>query len=176
MRRKKIFSFIILGIVATGILTGCNGTTSREKEYTETLMSQANDAIGNPDIVNFFEKAQLKEIYEMRDDPNLVCYWYAVNNYTGKYIYEGECIGYGIPYSTSYTQPESYAGSGSSIVLPQADPNALYSNGVTTSATWILSLDEKGDVYPRYEEREIAVSQTKIPKRLCEEYSLPEDY
>ena len=176
MRRKKIFGFIILGIVATGILTGCDGTTSREKEYTETLMSQANDAIGNPDIVNFFEKAQLKEIYEMRDDPNLVCYWYAVNNYTGKYIYEGECIGYGIPYSTSYTQPESYAGSGSSVVLPQADPNALYSNGVTTSATWILSLDEKGDVYPRYEEREIAVSQTKIPKRLCEEYSLPEDY
>ena len=176
MRRKKIFSFMILGIVVTGILTGCNGTTSREKEYTETLMSQANDAIGNPDIVNFFEKAQLKEIYEMRDDPNLVCYWYAVNNYTGKYIYEGECIGYGIPYSTSYTQPESYAGSASSVVLPQADPNALYSNGVTTSATWILSLDEKGDVYPRYEEREIAVAQTKIPKRLCEEYSLPEDY
>ena len=92
----------------------------------------------------------------------------------GKYIYEGECIGYGIPYSTSYTQPESYYASGG--VVPQADPNALYSNGVTTSATWILSLDEKGDVYPRYEEREIAVSQTKIPKRLCEEYSLPEDY
>ena len=176
MRRKKIFGFMILGVVATGILTGCDGTTSREKEYTETLMSQANDAIGNPDIVNFFEKAQLKEIYEMRDDPNLVCYWYAVNNYTGKYIYEGECIGYGIPYSTSYTQPESFATSTSSVVVPQADPNALYSNGVTTSATWILSLDEKGDAYPRYEEREIAVSQTKIPKRLCEEYSLPEDY
>lgn len=174
MRRKKIFGCIILCVVVTGILTGCDETTSREKAYTETLMSQANDAIGNPDIVNFFEKAQLKEIYEMRDDPNLVCYWYAVNNYTGKYIYEGECIGYGIPYSTSYTQPESYYTSGG--VVPQADPNALYSNGVTTSATWILALDEKGDVYPRYEEREIAVCQTKIPKRLCEEYSLPEDY
>ena len=146
MRRKKIFGCMILCVVITGILTGCSGTTSREKEYTETLMSQANDAIGNPDIVNFFEKAQLKEIYEMRDDPNLVCYWYAVNNYTGKYIYEGECIGYGIPYSTSYTQPESLYSSSSTIVLPQADPNALYSNGVTTSATWILSLDEKGDV------------------------------
>lgn len=133
MRRKKIFGFMILCVVVTGILTGCDGTTSREKAYTETLMSQANDAIGNPDIVNFFEKAQLKEIYEMRDDPNLVCYWYAVNNYTGKYIYEGECIGYGIPYSTSYTQPESYYASGG--VVPQADPNALYSNGVTTSAT-----------------------------------------
>ena len=176
MRRKKIFGCMILCVVITGILTGCSGTTSRETEYTEILMSHANDAIGNPDIVNFFEKAQLKEIYEMRDDPNLVCYWYAVNNYTGKYIYEGECIGYGIPYSTSYTQPESLYSSSSTIVLPQADPNALYSNGVTTSATWILSLDEKGDVYPRYEEREIAVSQTKIPKRLCEEYSLPEDY
>ena len=176
MGRKKIFCFIILCIVVTGVLAGCSGTTSREKAYTETLMSQANDAIGNPDIVNFFEKAQLKEIYEMRDDPNLVCYWYAVNDYTGKYIYEGECIGYGIPYSTSYTQPESFSSSTSSVVVPQADPNALYSNGITTSATWILSLDENGDVYPRYEEREIAVCQTKIPKRLCEEYSLPEDY
>lgn len=74
MGRKKIFCFIILCIVVTGVLAGCSGTTSREKAYTETLMSQANDAIGNPDIVNFFEKAQLKEIYEMRDDPNLVCY------------------------------------------------------------------------------------------------------
>ena len=45
MRRKKIFSFIILGIVATGILTGCNGTTSREKEYTETLMSDRKSVV-----------------------------------------------------------------------------------------------------------------------------------
>ena len=61
MRRKKIFGCMILGVVVTVILAGCDGTTSREKAYTETLMSQANDAIGNPDIVNFFEMIQVCE-------------------------------------------------------------------------------------------------------------------
>ena len=60
-------------------------------------------------------------------------------------------------------------------VLPQADPNGLYSSA-STSATWILATDESGEIKPTYVESEITVSQVKVAARLCEDWSLPEDY
>lgn len=117
---------------------------------------------------------QLKNLYELRDDPNLICYWYTKSNMTGKWVYEGGCIGYGIPYGASITSPERYAASGGS--LPLAEPNGLYNNGVTTSATWILSVDGSGEIKPIYTEQEICVSMEKIDKNKVESWSLSADY
>lgn len=39
----------------------------------------------------------LKEIYEMRDNPDLICYWYTKNDMSGKWVYQGECVGYVMP-------------------------------------------------------------------------------
>lgn len=152
-------------------------------------MQQSSDAVGYPEVTNFFEKAQLKEIYELRDDPNLICHWYTMNNMTGKWVYQGKCIGYGIPYTTQFTQPETLQRAALpalnvngddkgwneyfSETLPQADPNGLYS-APSTSATWILSVDGKGDISPIYVEQEIMVTQNKVEARLCED--LPDDY
>ena len=59
--------------------------------------------------------------------------------------------------------------------LPQADPNGLYSvpNG---TATWIMRVTDDGKTIVDYIESEIRVSQNKIPARLCEKWSLPENY
>lgn len=107
---KKIVSLVGMAMLACALLSGC-GTretaSSKENEYTQTIMEQAADAIGYPNVTNFFEKAQLKEIYELRDDPNLICYWYTKNDMSGKWIYQGTCVGYGIPYTTQFTQPET---------------------------------------------------------------------
>ena len=137
--KKRILCLIVICMLAFG-LVGCEDITSAESAYTEQVKQQSLDSVGLPNVSNFFEMAQLKEIYELRDDPSLICYWYSKNEYTGKWIYQGTCVGYGIPYGASITNPEqrSYNGS-SSIALPQAEPNGLYTNTVTSSATWILT-------------------------------------
>lgn len=180
---KKLFKTLVsfgITLVVMASLTSCDSmitSTGEEKSYTQTLMSQSNDVVGFPDVINFFEKGQLKEIYEYRDDPDLICYWYTYNQMTGKWNYQSKCIGYGIPYTTQYTQPEAIERQSSTYgyaVTPQADPNGLYSSN-STSATWVLSLVD-GEVQPEYVESEIYVTQSKIEARRCDPDSLPEDY
>lgn len=176
--KKKVFGIGLVTALAVTMLVGCGET--EESQYTTDLMNQAYDAVGFPDVSNYFERQQLKEIYELRDDPNLICYWYTKNDMSGKWIYQGECIGYGIPYTTSMTAPESYQRIDTSAgyareVLPLAEPNGLYASP-STSATWILSTDKNGNITPVYVESEISVSQTKMDTRLCEEWSIPDDY
>ena len=175
--KKKIVTVIILSLVCMAILNGCASESAyRDKEYSEQMKSQIADAIGYPDLANFFEYSQLKEIYELRDDPNLICYWYTKCEYTGKWVYEGQCIGYGIPYSASITSPDMVYYSSSGTVVSQAEPNGIYTNGLTTSATWILVVDSEGNITPDYVEHTIRVSQNKIPATKCEDWSLPSDY
>ena len=191
---KKFIAVIIIAMTVLVMSTGCQRetTSSRENAYTQDLMEQASSVVGYPDITNFFERAQLKEIYELRDDPNLVCHWYTKNDMTGKWIYQGNCIGYGIPYGTSITQTDTVQRAALPAlningedrgfndyfteILPQAEPNGLYTNGLSTSATWILVADAEGDIKPTYIESEITVTQVKIDARLCEEWSIPSDY
>lgn len=172
--KKRMLGIILIAVVCLGCLTGCTETSSyRDREYSEEMKAQIADSIGYPDLANFFEYAQLKEIYELRDDPNLICYWYTKCEYTGRWVYEGQCIGYGIPYSASITSPDKYY---SSTTISQAEPNGIYTNGLTTSATWILMIDAEGNITPDYVEQTIRVSQNKIPAEKCEEWSLPNDY
>ena len=189
--KKKLLA---IGVLMASMLVGCGQretASSKENNYTQDLMEQSSSIVGYPDVTNFFEKAQLKEIYELRDDPNLICYWYTKNDMTGKWIYQGECIGYGIPYTTQFTQPDTMQRAALPVldingndkgrneyfteVLPQADPNGLYSSA-STSATWILTTDKDGNIKPTYVESEITVSQSKLDTRLCEDWSIPENY
>ena len=176
--KKKLLAVGVIGVLMASMLVGCGQT--KENQYTKDLMSNAYDAVGFPDVSNYFERQQLKEIYELRDDPKLICYWYTKNEMTGKWIYQGECIGYGIPYTTSMTASESLQRIETSIgaeweVVPLAEPNGLYASP-STSATWILTTDKEGNITPTYVESEITVSQSKLDTRLCEDWSIPENY
>jgi hypothetical protein len=181
LKMKKLL-FLLVFILALGGLTACTDSTAtadEEKEYTETIKQQSLDAIGLPDVTNFFEMGQLKEIYEKRDNPKLICYWYTKNQMTGKYIYMGKCIGYGIPYSTQITAPTQGKNTSSSYgpyTVEQAEPNGLYSTG-STSATWILSIkDEKSEINPVYTEEEILALDYKLRKEIVEDFSITKDY
>ena len=176
--KKKVLSIITVITLAVCMLAGCG--EEAETSYTNDIMTNAYDAVGFPDVSNYFERSQLKEIYEMRDDPQLICYWYTKNDMTGKWVYQGKCVGYGIPYTTSMTASESLQRVDTTtgyerVIIPQAEPNGLYSSP-STSATWILSVDEDGNITPTYVEDCITVSQAKIQSRLCEDWSLTSDY
>jgi len=185
---KKAISIwlVLIMVLSTLILSGCAPSeeatsTTKEKEYQEKLMSQANDKVGMPDITEFYEKKLAKEIYEKRDDSSLICYTYS-QNLNGKFVYVGECMGYGLPYSTQYTNPDKYLDDpngtcdAGSVVIPQSDPNGLYSSG-TADATWLMMVDEAtGENYIMYCEPNIIVTEHKIPARLIESWSLPSNY
>ena len=184
--KKRIVVLILAMVLTMGLLVGCDDgmsqSTSTEKTYTEDLMNQALSSVGLPNVSNYFERAQLKTIYELRDDPKLNCFWYTKNDMTGKWIFQGKCIGYGIPYSTQMTNPDTVQTGGSSSssgywgsTICQAEPNGLYSTG-STNATWILTVSSDGSIKPTYVESEVTVSQVKVEARLCESWSLVEGY
>lgn len=176
---KKKICMAIIAATLIGMVSGCEASIStEEKEYTEKIKSESLDAVGLPNISNYFEMSQLKNIYELRDNPDLICHWYTKNQMSGKWVYEGKCIGYGIPYGSSITSPDvgEYYSNGASLVTSQAEPNGLYTNGLSTSATWILTIGDDGETKPTYVESEITVSQEKIDRSRCEEWSLPTDY
>ena len=178
-KSKKLVCLVLCAVLMTCLMTGCYESTE-ETQYTEDLKNQISDMYGYPDVSNFFEYSQLKEIYEMRDNPNLICYWYTKNDMSGKWVYQGTCIGYGIPYGAAITAPESYQKAFKNVhsyeTLPLAEPNGLYTESVVTTATWILDNTDDGDIKPVYVESEIMVSQSKIAARLCEDWSIPSDY
>jgi hypothetical protein len=165
------FALLAIFILAAPIiLTGClgEGTPSAEKQQKQQTAQAANEAqrqVGMPAIKNFQERKLAKMIFELRDQEDLVCYAYTQNDYTGKLVFQGKCIGFGLPYSVQYTNPEkiAYSGSAGRITLPQADPNQLYMPA-GLSATWLMMLDPvTGDARPCYFEPEIVVSPFPLP-------------
>lgn len=176
--KKIITSLIVSMLIVTILILGCNPTPSAEMDQqkaTNKALSEMNRQVGMPNIHNYHEKKLAKDIFELRDKSNLTTYTYIVN-LDGKLVYLGKSLGFGLPYSVQYTNPEKRNYNRSdSYNSPQADPNGLYMpDGL--SATWIILLDEKGKPTVTYTEPQIVVSPTKLPRRLCAEWSLPENY
>ena len=133
----------------------------------EDLMQEANRQVGMPAIKNFQERKLMKMIMELRDQENLVCYAYLKSDYSGKMIFLGKCIGYGLPYSVQYTNPEvKQYGFHDESPLPQADPNGLFMpQGL--SATWIMLIDPKtNEPHPAYFEPEVVVTSFPLPASI----------
>jgi hypothetical protein len=71
-----------------------------------------------------------------------------------------DSVGYGLPYATQYTNPQhlAYDNAHGGVILPQADPNGLYSPA-SAEGTWVLCVDHKdGKAKPVYVEPRVIVS------------------
>ena len=137
---KKVL--LVLPIVA--LLTACLEKTSTQIEFKkqEEMSMQAVTQVGMPAIVNFAEKRMMKDILELRDkNTPTITYLVGMNNQLSKVC---DSIGYGLPYATQYTNPSRVTGGGSGgyAVIPQADPNGLYSPP-SADGTWVLCVDHK---------------------------------
>ena len=145
------------------MLTACIPETAEEAQTKQTaqLQAEASKQIGMPDIVNFQERRFAKQILEMRDKA-IATYTYFIDMNGNKHFI-CESVGYGLPYSVQFTNPErkEYGREGGTIALPQADPNGLYMPDAL-SATWVLCSDNKGGVKPVYVEPQIMVSPFKM--------------
>jgi hypothetical protein len=179
---KKILSLILVGSIIGVLLTGCEDVNSVDKQQAkqqEQMLQELNNQVGLPEIKEWSEKKMMKEILELRDNSKLVTYAYTRNEMTGKYIYFGQCIGFGLPYATQYTNPERIASSlsqGGYAILPQADPNGLFMPS-SAEATWLQYINpDTGKREITYIEERVTVTQSKLPRRLCDESTLPKDY
>ena len=160
-----IFIFVSLFIMSCDIPMTQPTADEVQSKQTEQALSEANRQIGMPAIVNYQERKLAKQIFELRDQENLITWAYIVN-LNGDLIFLGKSIGYGLPYSVQYTNPERvddilYNGGGA-VILPQADPNGLFMpQGL--SATWLQLIDpESGETRVVYVEPEIIVSPFKL--------------
>jgi hypothetical protein len=187
---KNIVKIIIILLIGL-FLIGCEPDTTptikdtdvKQQKSQEKILSESDRQTGGmPNIKNFTEKKLLKQILELRDVADLKTYLYN-QNLDGKYIYIGQCIGFGMPYSTQYTNPSKMntvdGGEYNAVnpyVINQADPNGLFTTA-GQRATWINFVNEttgKSEIIEM--EPDAIVTQSKLPKRLCAEWSLPSNY
>lgn len=166
---KRIIIFILL-ITLFGCYdhTPDNMADKEQMKETDTMMLEAHRQAGMPNIVNYQQKKLMKMIYELCDKEDLICYAYMFSDYKGELIYIGKCIGFGIPFSAQYSNPERYMddpnGSYSvgSLKLPQPEPNGLFMP-TSSSATWLIMIDpETNEPRPVYFEPTIVVSPFKL--------------
>ena len=147
---------------------GKQDSDAKQCAQQEVLLAEATAQTGMPAIKNFRERKIMKDILELRDQNGLITYTYLFCPMTGKLVFLAPTVGYGIPYATQYTNPQKelhYYGQygGGNVVLPQADPNGMFSPA-SAEGTWILIYDESGGkTLPAYIEERIIVWPFKIP-------------
>ena len=176
--KKWIFSSLSMICLVVALMgTSCNFTPSADTVTAvkqEQSLEDAVKQIGIPATPNHTELKQLKDIYELRDNPKLIHYAYVQSAMSGKFIYLGKCIGYGIPYATQFSSPQKdiFQTTASSIhfQMPQAEPNGLF---MPTDArgTWVMLLDPNDSTaaaQPVYIEGDVAVSPFKLPNSVMQ--------
>jgi hypothetical protein len=166
---KKLIALAAL-LAFGSLLSACDvseSSTTIEKRAQEQLSNQAAVVVGMPAIVNFTEKRQLKAILELRDQAKLTTYTYVIDmNGKRHKVCPTTSSGFGIPYATQFTNPqrvESHSTVHESVVLPQADPNALFSPA-SADGTWILCLHPvTKELAPTYVEPRVVVYLFEMP-------------
>ena len=171
---KKLILLLTVSLMLSCVDSSTKSISDKEIQKQSELQQQESvKQLGLPSIINFQEKKNLKWIYELCDQENLICHAYFFNELKGEIgQYLGECIGYGIPYSTQYSNPQklvdvtdfgidSYQANDSNVI-PQAEPNGLFKpEGL--SATWLIMIDpETKNPRPVYIEPMIIVSPFKL--------------
>lgn len=140
MSPKRIGTGLALFLTLTAGSCYDNDSNTQQTAQQETILEQATNAVGMPAITNFQERRMLKAVLELRDQSiSTVTYITDLNGHLHKVC---DSIGYGIPYATQYTNPSyvSWHGGNEPTVLPQADPNGLFSPA-SADGTWVNCLD-----------------------------------
>jgi len=156
----------LIALGACLALGACQHDTSDDvqRHQQERLLMEGTAQVGMPGIKNFRERKLLKDILELRDQAGVTTYTYIQNGLTGRLVFLCTSIGYGIPYATQFTNPGkiAYNKGSHSHVLPQADPNGLFSPAAA-EGTWIMCKDPNGDkVRPVFIEPRIVTSPFRL--------------
>jgi hypothetical protein len=171
----KTITIIALAIAASVTTLSCDEPNTTDRAQTllqQQSLAQAHEKVGMPAITNWQEKRFMKDLYELRDKA-IATHSYIVNEMNGCLVYLGPSVGYGMPYSTQYSSPESdiFNVGGSSGVhhnVPQAEPNGLFMPS-SADGTWIMLVDptDNAKTMPVYIEPRVVVSPFRLVAQEC---------
>jgi hypothetical protein len=161
MRRTLSIAGLSLCVVASMGQNECSGLSEADRQLarqTREASSEGARQVGFPGINNFTEKRLLRQLYELRDQQDLATHTYIID-LQGRLHHLCESIGYGMPFSAQFSNPEVFVdtiGEGGNMV-PQPEPNGLWVPD-STSATWVICASPDGEFTPLYVEPAIVVS------------------
>lgn len=139
MRKWSLFAIVLLAIVSTA----CQGSETTTANAVEVQQQQYVKVQPIPFYEFSLERDVAIQLYNARNE--------ARNTHTVVYTQMGQplwdcpSIGFPIPYDVQLTNPLKTNG------IEQAEPNGLYSSK-NTAATWVLCVDDAGNVTPVYAE------------------------
>lgn len=147
---------VALAIVLLAIIiSACTGDQTTAS--TNNAQTAAAKWGASPNITNYYEYDQLKQIYEARDNPQLIMNAY-LQAMDGSLRCLGKVKGFGVPYGTEWSQPNA-GGSGGSI----PEPNGLYPSQ-STNADWIQLIDPRtGKTYITFVEPNLIITPLTLP-------------
>lgn len=149
---------MIVSLVAALLLSvACENQSAdrQQRQKTAAAAAEVQARLGMPGITNYTERRFMKMILELRDTE--VATWSYYLDMHGKIHFLCQSIGYGLPYSTQYTNPMKRIFSNSAGTIPQQDPNQLWSAD-SVAATWIICAGEEGKPQVVYWEPDLVVS------------------
>jgi hypothetical protein len=174
---KKLFALV----ASAALLAACNpaepSADQRERAATAKLAGEASMQVGMPAVTHFQEKRMVKQLYEMRDNPNFRTYAY-ITDLNGGLHKLCDATGYGIPYATQFSNPQRLVRSmeapmQGNLALPQPEPNGLFMPA-SADGTWIMCLDPKDKaVKPVFVEPRVIVSPFPLIAEEKKAASLP---
>lgn len=151
---------VIAALVFTGLLAGCGGAMADSPdEIVNKLVGQQNTIYVRDQPVPLYDYSAQRDIVIQLYNatvPKMANTWSVFYEF-GTATDVCASKGYPIPFGVSLTSPE-YAkqeGSGDSaalLALPQPEPTGLYTNDLSTAASWVLCLNANGAVEPVYAE------------------------
>lgn len=163
---KRIYLFF-MALTLAMFFAGCDVQETGEELQAKQQAEQTKIAVqssGMPAITNFTEKKNMKMILEMRDNQGLRTYTY-MRDMNGNMHQLCDSVGYPIPYSTQYTNPQYIADKGNGYgyaIIPQADPNGLYSPE-SAEGSYVMCLNPKDkQLTPVYVEERLITSTYKL--------------
>lgn len=148
---------LIILIASILMLSAFSCETSQTDATISGAVAAAQKWGALPNITNYYEYYQEKEIYEARDNPKLVMNAYLYSNVTGELTCFGKVAGYGLPYSTEWSQPN---GSGTQGSVPE--PNGLYPSQ-NTNADWVRVISPDGKQHVTFAEPELIITDQDYP-------------
>ena len=145
----------ILIIAALALLFGLAGCTDKADAQDRLAMNAQQEHYAEVQPLPVFEysipRDILIQIYKVVTEEANSTYT-IIESVTGETRYHGPSLGYGIAADTQLTNPLKRGSN--EYAIEQAEPNGLYSSK-NTDGTWILFVDNGGDITPVYTEHKV---------------------
>jgi hypothetical protein len=153
---KQVLAAFMIAATCIILFTagGCTDPSQSSTNGQQTAMQKW----GQPGqgVTNYYEYQQMQQIYQMRDNPNLVLNAYLYSEITGNLSCLGRVKGFGVPYGTQESPPNNGT-------QPVPEPNGLYPSQ-STNADWVQLIDPAtGKTFITFVEPNLVITQLTLP-------------